>query len=50
MENCVSNSPKDKIEFRFFGIGGAATGPHAINVLAFLCLAALSMLAIVCLQ
>ena len=47
MENCVSNNPKDKIEFRFFGVGGAATGLHAINVLALLFLAAFVVMVVV---
>jgi hypothetical protein len=50
MENCVSNNPKDKIEFRFFGVGGTATGPHAINVLALLCLAVLVVMVVVWLR
>lgn len=36
MEKCVRNDPKDKIEFRFPGGGGSATGRFAIVVFALL--------------
>lgn len=40
MENCVSNDPKDKIEFNFFGGGGTASGRYAITVFALLVIGA----------
>jgi hypothetical protein len=50
MEQCVRNDPKDKIEFRFPGGGGVASGSHAINVFALLCIAALILLAVIALR
>ena len=46
----MSNDFKNKIEFRFLGGGGTAVGPHAINVFALLCLAALIVLVIILLR
>lgn len=50
MEYCVSTSPKDKIEFRFYGAGGSASGKLAIMVFAALSVLALLLIALLAIK